>query len=137
MQEKSIMARPEQVFHMRDRERELGFAFAVKSAGFLHVAGTCAQDGEGNPFGVGDMEAQLRRIYEDIETALHAHGLAFEHVVREVIYVTDIDAFRAALPARKHIYANAGPPACTWVEVSRLMRPEYLIEIEVTAELPS
>ena len=130
------MARQDQVFHLRDREKELGFAFAVKSAGFLHVAGTCAQDSDGNPVGPEDMETQLRTIYGDIQSALEAHGLGFEHVIREVIYVTDIDAFKAALPTRKTIYGGVGPPACTWVEVSQLMRPEYMIEIEVTATLP-
>ena len=128
------MARPDQVYHLRDREKALGFAFAVATERHLHVSGTCGQDAEGNPVAPGDLAAQMRRAYGDIATALAAHGLGFEDVVREVVYVTDIEAFRAALPERKAIYGSASPPACTWVEVSRLMRPEYLIEIEVTAE---
>lgn len=128
------MARPEQVFHIRARERALGFAFAVATASTLHVSGTCAQDAAGAPAAPGDMEGQLVTIYGDIAKALAAHGLDFADVVRERIYVTDIEAFRAALPARAKVYAGAAPPAATWIEVSALMRPEYLIEIEVTAE---
>ena len=62
-------------------------------------------------------------------------GARFENVVKEMIFVKDIDALRDALPIRKTFYAGAAPPAATWIEVSRFMRPEYVIEIEVTAEL--
>ena len=128
------MARDHQVFHHREHEKSLGFAFAVRTEGMLHLSGACALDSEGRAAAPGDMEAQLRIIYADIETALAAHGLDLADVVRERIYVTDIQAFRAALPARAEIYAAAAPPAATWVEVSALMRPEFRIEIEVTAE---
>ena len=129
------MAHAEQVFHLREREKTLGFAFAVKTESMLYVSGTCAQDAEGNAVGAGDMETQLRTIYGDIQRALEAHDVSFAEVVRERIFVTDIEAFRAALPARTEIYGGVAPPAATWVEVSALMRPEYLIEVEVTAIL--
>lgn len=130
------MAKSNQVFHLREREKMLGFAFAVKAHGMLFVAGTCGQDAEGAPVAPGDLETQMRTAYGDIEKALAAHGADFAHVVREVIYATDIEALKEALPARKEIYGAAAPPAATWVEVSRLMRPDYMIEIEVTAVLP-
>lgn len=130
------MARPDQVFHLREHEKTLGFAFAVRTNGMLHVSGACALDAEGEAAAPGDMAAQLRIVYADIETALRAHGLCFADVVRERIYVTDIRAFRAALPVRSEIYGSAAPPAATWVEVSALMRPEFMIEVEVTATCP-
>ena len=130
------MARAEQIFHLREREKTLGFAFAVKTDSTLYVSGTCGQDTAGNAVAPGDMESQLRTIYGDIQRALEAHGIGFAEVVKEMIFVTDIEAFRAALPARAEIYGAAAPPAATWVEVSALMRPEYLIEVEVTAVLP-
>jgi enamine deaminase RidA (YjgF/YER057c/UK114 family) len=52
-----------------------------------------------------------------------------------MIFVNDIDALRDVLPIRKTFYAGAAPPAATWIEVSRFMRPDYVIEIEVTADL--
>lgn len=129
------MARSDRVFHLREHEKKLGFAFAVKTEGMLHLSGACALDADGQAAAPGDMEAQLRIVYADIAKALAAHGLGFTDVVRERIYVTDIQAFRAALPARAAIYAAAAPPAATWVEVSALMRPEFMIEVEVTAML--
>ena len=127
------MSRSDQVFHLREHEKTLGFAFAVRSEGMLHISGACALDADGQAAAPGDMEAQLRIVYADIETTLGAHGLGFADVVRERIYVTDIQAFRAALPARTEIYRDAAPPAATWVEVSALMRPEFMIEIEIEA----
>lgn len=53
------MARPDQVFHIREREKELGFAFAVKAGGLLYASGTCGQETDGTPVGPGDMAAQL------------------------------------------------------------------------------
>ena len=129
------MARPHQVFHIRQAEKDLGFAQAVKSGQTLYVAGTCAVDDENNVVAPGDMAGQMRQVYDIIQRTLEAPGASFEDVVKEVILVTDIQAFRAALPVRAEIYAAAAPPAATWVEVARLMRPDFLIEVEVTAEL--
>ncbi|MDP6707153.1 MAG: RidA family protein [Alphaproteobacteria bacterium] len=129
------MARPDQVFHLREAEKELGFAQAVRTGDTLYVAGTCCLDLENNILSPGDMRGQLEATYRNIERALEAHDADFGNVVKEVIYVTDIDAFRAALPARRAIYGEAAPPAATWVEVTRLMRPEFMIEVEVTAVL--
>jgi len=130
------MARPDQVFHLRQAETELGFAQAVASGTMLYVAGTCSVGLDNAVVAAGDMRGQLEHIYAMIRRTLEAHGASFEHVVREVIYVKDIEAFRAALPARAAVYAGAAPPAATWIEVSGFMRPEFLLEIEVTAELP-
>ena len=130
------MARPEQVFHLREAEKTLGFAQAVRSGNTLYVSGTCSVDLDNNVVAPGDMRGQLEQIYRTIQQALEAHGASFAHVVKEMIFVSDIDAFREALPARAEFYGGAAPPAATWIEVSRFMRPEYLIEIEVTAELP-
>jgi len=59
-----------------------------------------------------------------------------DNVVKEMIFVSDIEAFRDALPIRARFYDGAAPPAATWIEVSRFMRPDFVIEIEVTAEIP-
>jgi enamine deaminase RidA (YjgF/YER057c/UK114 family) len=130
------MARANQVFHLREAEKELGFAQAVRSGNTLYVSGTCAVGLDNKVVAPGDMRGQLEHIYRIITMALAAHGASFEHVVKEMIFVNDIDALREALPIRKKFYTGAAPPAATWIEVSRFMRPDFVIEIEVTAALP-
>ena len=130
------MARADQVFHLRDAEKELGFAQAVRSGNTLYVSGTCAVGLDNEVVAPGDMRGQLEHIYRIINMALEAHGASFENVVKEMIFVNDIDALRDALPIRRTFYKDAAPPAATWIEVSRFMRPDFVIEIEVTAELP-
>jgi enamine deaminase RidA (YjgF/YER057c/UK114 family) len=127
------MARPDQVFHIREHEKRLGFAFAVDAGRTLYVSGTCALDAQGEAAAPGDLAGQMRIIYADIAKALAAHGLDFRDVVKEQVFVTDIGAFRQALPVRAEVYKDAAPPAATWIEVPRLMRPAFMIEIEVTA----
>ncbi len=129
------MARADQVFHLREVEKQLGFAQAVKVGDTLYLAGTCCLDLESNVLSPGDMAGQISATYRNIELTLEAHGASFANVFKEVVYVTDIEAFRGALPARTEVYAGVAPPAAIYVEVSALMRPEFMIEIEVTAVL--
>jgi enamine deaminase RidA (YjgF/YER057c/UK114 family) len=130
------MARPEQVFHLREKEKELGFAQAVRSGNMLFVAGTCAVGLDNQVVAPGDMRGQVEHIYQIITMALEAHGASFENIVKEMVFVEDIQAFRDALPIRTKFYEGVAPPAATWIQVSGFMRPEFVVEIEVTAELP-
>lgn len=130
------MARPDQVFHLREAEKELGFAQAVRSGDRLYVSGTCSVGDDNEVVAPGDMRGQMKQIYRTIEKALVAHGASFEDVVKEMIFVSDIEAFRDALPIRARFYRDAAPPAATWIEISRFMRPDFVIEIEVIADLP-
>lgn len=131
------MARPEQVFHLREAEKALGFAQAVRSGDRLYVSGTCSVGDDNQVVAPGDMRGQLEQIYRLIERSLAAHNASFVDVVKEMIFVSDIEAFRDALPIRSKFYEGAAPPAATWIEVSRFMRPDFVIEIEVTADLPA
>ena len=67
--------------------------------------------------------------------ALEAHGASFVNVVKEMIFASDIEALRDALPLRARFYQGAASPAATWIQVSGFMRPEFVVKIEVTAEL--
>ena len=129
------MARPDQVFHLQENEKRLGYARAVRSGDLLFLAGTCSVGDDNEVVAPGDMAGQITQIYRLITIVLEAHGATFENVVKEMIYVSDIAAFRDALSVRAGFYQGAAPPAATWIEVSGFMRPEFLIEIEVTAEL--
>lgn len=79
------------------------------------------------------MAGQIRAVYATLRETLNRFGASFADVVREAIYVTDMDSFIAANEARKETYANLDLPAATAVEVKRLAFPQNLIEIEITA----
>lgn len=122
-------------FHLRpDGEKAFGYAQAVRHGDTLHVAGTLSVDDGFAPLHPGDMAGQIRAVYDVIGQTLSAHGAALGNVVRETVYVTDMDAFIAANGARMEIYAG-WHPATTAVEVRRLAFPECMVEIEVTAIL--
>lgn len=131
------MARPDQVYFRREEaERKMGFARAVKAGDWLLISGCTATDENGNIVGVGDMQAQTRQVYKVLSEVLAANGATWEHVVKEVMYATDLQAFVAATPIRLEAYKNVAPPAATGVEISALVHPDMLIEVELTAHIP-
>jgi 2-iminobutanoate/2-iminopropanoate deaminase len=122
-------------FHLRPAgEQAFGYAQAVRCGDTLHVAGTLSLDDDFAPLHAGDMAAQIGTAYGSIRATLAAFDATLANVVRETIYVTDMDAFIAANPVRIEAYAG-WKPAATAVEVRRLAFPECLVEIEVTAIL--
>ena len=114
-------------------QKALGYTQAVKVGDTVYVSGTASLDESFQPVHADDLPAQMRFIYERIGETLARFSLGFGHVVRENMYVTDMDALLPALPFRKGIYGNGPFPASTTVEVKRLLLPGLMIEIEVTA----
>lgn len=98
----------------------------------VFCAGTVALDGEGNVVGVGDIVAQTRQVMENLRMALTAAGATFADVVKITNYVLDVEEWRKVLPVRAE-YLKEPYPASTFVEVSALMLPELLVEIEAIA----
>jgi reactive intermediate/imine deaminase len=100
-----------------------------------HISGQVALDTSGAIVGSGDFRAQARQVFENLKAALEAGGATFGDVVKITIFVLDI----ANLPALREIrdeYVNTErPPASTAVQVSRLAREEFLLEIEAVAAL--
>ncbi len=124
-----------EAFHLRpDGEKAFGYAQAVRRGDTVYVAGTLSVDDGFAPLHAGDMAAQIGAAYAAIRETLAAHGGTLADVVRETVYVTDMDAFIAANGARMAAYAG-WLPAATAVEVKRLAFPECMVEIEVTAIL--
>lgn len=122
-------------FHLRpDGEKAFGYAQAVRRGDALYIAGTLSVDDGFAPLHPGDMAAQIGAAYAAIAETLAAYSGTLADVVRETVYVTDMDAFLAANGARLAAYAG-WLPAATAVEVKRLAFPECLVEIEVTAIL--
>jgi reactive intermediate/imine deaminase len=102
---------------------------------FVFVAGQVALDANGEVVGAGDVTAQTRQVMENLRIALEAAGATFADVVRVVNYITDVDLFGQMAAVRKE-YLVEPYPASTLVEVSALMFPELLIEIEAIAVVP-
>ena len=112
-------------------ESIVGYSGAVKIGPYVHVSRTTATDKAGNIIGIGNPYTQAIQIIKNIQTALQAVNATLKDVVRTRIYVTDINNWEKI--GQAHLEFKGINPACTLVEVSHLISPEILVEIEVDA----
>jgi enamine deaminase RidA (YjgF/YER057c/UK114 family) len=113
----------------------VGYSRAVRVGSHIYLSGTTATDAQGNIVGIGDPYAQARQILANIALALDRAGARIDDVVRTRIFMTDITQWEAVGRAHGEMFGTIRP-ACTMVEVARLIAPELLVEIEVDALLP-
>ena len=110
----------------------VGYSRAVKIGNLIEVTGTVASDDDGKVVGAEDAYAQTKFIYQKIEAVLKRAGAAMKDVVRVRMYVTDISRWQEYGRAHSEFFKDI-KPCNTMVEVSALIEPGYLIEIEATA----
>ena len=110
----------------------VGYSRAVRVGDHVYVSGTTATDAEGAIVGSGDAYAQTKQIMANLQSALERAGARLEDVVRTRIFVTDIAQWEAVGRAHGETFGGIRP-ACTLVEVAKLIAPEIMVEIEADA----
>jgi enamine deaminase RidA (YjgF/YER057c/UK114 family) len=115
-------------------ESIVGYSRAVRVGNRIYVTGTTAIGEDGEIVGIGNAYEQAKQCLRNIESALKRLGAGFEHVVRTRMYVTDISRWEEYGRAHGEVFREI-MPATAMVEVSGLIDPRLLIEIEADAEL--
>lgn len=115
-------------------EGKIGYSRAVRVGPYVHVSGTTAMTPSGLA-GRGDPYAQTIQALRTIEAALKQAGATLSHVVRTRLYLAKMDQWQEVGRAHGEVF-GAIKPATTMVEVSKLIDPEMLVEIEADAIVP-
>jgi 2-iminobutanoate/2-iminopropanoate deaminase len=112
-------------------------AVAIEAQGrIVFISGMTARRADGTIAGVGDIETQTRQVCENIKAAVEAAGGSLDDICRVDVYVRNIEHFEMIHKVRRE-YFRAPAPASTMVEVTKMVHPDYLIEINAIAVIPS
>jgi enamine deaminase RidA (YjgF/YER057c/UK114 family) len=104
------------------------------------IAGQVAVDRQARVVGAGDLAAQVRQVFENLGTILKELGADFECVVQFTTYLTDAENIPVWMSARSEVFPKLFPagkyPPNTLLVVDRLVKPEFLLEVEAIARVP-
>ena len=118
---------------VREPSGHFSQAIAIDAKGrMVFISGMTARRPDGSIAGIGDIEAQTRQVCENIKGALEAAGGTMDDVCRVDVFVRNIEHFDAIHKVRRE-YFKAPAPASTMVEVTKMVHPDYLIEINAIA----
>jgi enamine deaminase RidA (YjgF/YER057c/UK114 family) len=101
----------------------------------IYISGQVALDQSGNLVGPDDLRAQTQQVFTNLKAALEAAGADFNHVVKLSYYLLDISQIQIVREARDQFVNAQSPPASSAVEVRRLVRDDFLIEVDAIAVL--
>jgi 2-iminobutanoate/2-iminopropanoate deaminase len=117
-------------------EKEYGYSQAVKVDNTIYVSGQVSHDDKGNIVVLGNTEVQMRQGYANIEKVLAQYGATMENIVKEVLFVTDMDAaFAARVKCRQEVFSGDPVLASTIVQIQRLAFSELMVEIRCTCKV--
>lgn len=115
-----------------------GYTNVVTGTGrLIAVSGQVALAADGTVVGHGDPEAQARQVFENLRGCLAAAGASFADVIKLTYFVTDIAHLPVIRGVRDQFVDTGAPPASTAVAVAALFRPEFLLEVEAFALVPT
>ncbi|MGH8782847.1 RidA family protein [Paraburkholderia sp.] len=119
--------------NLREPNGHFSQATAIEATGRLvFISGMTARKPDGSIAGIGDIEAQTRQVCENLKAAVEATGGKLEDICRVDVYVRNMEHFDRIHKVRRE-YFQAPLPASTMVEVTKMVSPEYLIEINAIA----
>lgn len=106
-----------------------------KGKRLIFISGQVPQDSEGNLKGPGDIEAQVRQVFANLETAIKSAGGQMSDITKLVILLTQLspEVYAVLAQVRKELFPDGDYPASTLMQVSGLASPDWLVEIEAYA----
>jgi len=114
--------------------KTVGYSHAIRTGNTLYISGQVPQDVNGKLVGPGDIKMQGEQVYANLRAVVESCGGTMDNIVKLTIYATNL-AFRPALAEIRNRYCPKDPPASTFVVISSLAEPGYLVEVEATAVL--
>ncbi|OQW77657.1 MAG: hypothetical protein BVN33_01105 [Proteobacteria bacterium ST_bin13] len=130
-----MQSRPSNPAGVAPPDGQFSQAFLVPAGtGLMFISGQVPRAADGTTVGVGDMRAQAEQVFANLAAILAAHGSSFAKAIKATIFVTDMSRADQVTEARALHYGPAAP-ASTFVEVTQLGDPAWLLEVELVAEI--